>query len=466
MAKKLPLLDSGWLTMETPETAMHVGGLLLFRLPDNAPDDFVHQLAEAQMGFERAGRPFNYKLRWRLPLHLDAAWVEDENFDIEYHLRISALPRPGRVRELLTLVSRLHQARLDLRRPPWECYLIEGLEDRRFAIYFKVHHALLDGVAASRLMQSRLAKFADEKQPPIFSAEWDEPRVNRTKPEVRSSLLAFLRSYRGGAAQWIGDLRARRRHLNELPRHAPSTLLNRRVTPARRFAAQSWSIERIHAVAKAFGATLNDVFLTMCSGCLREYLLGHDALPAEPLVAYVPVSVRAADQQDEGGNAISAVQVSLATELADPVERLCAIMNSMNRAKSQLAAMGRAEINAYTTFSNLPLLVGQMTGLAGRRDVAFNLVISNVPGPRKTLHLGGAELLANYPASLIWHGYALNITVQSYKDHFDVGLTACRDTVPQVQRMLGHLEDALAALEASVPAGTPAKVKRVRARRQ
>ncbi|MEC9358256.1 MAG: wax ester/triacylglycerol synthase family O-acyltransferase [Pseudomonadota bacterium] len=453
MAKKLPLLDSGWLTMETPETAMHVGGLLLFKLPDDAPEDFLQNLLRDQLDLDRVGAPFNLKLRTRLPLQLDAAWVEDDRFDLEYHVRITALPRPGRVRELLALVSRLHQQRLDLRRPPWECYLIEGLDGGRFGVYVKIHHSLVDGVAAMRLLQSRLSTGPDQKSPPIWSAQWNEGRARSNTPATRPSpaLSRAIRSYGSGARQWLGGLRRRADDGSGLPQKAPDTIFNTRVTPARRFAAQSWDIARVRAVAKAHGATLNDVFLAMCSGCLRQYLIEREALPDEPLVSYVPVSVRASDQRDDGGNAISAVQVTLATDIAEPSARLAAIHGSMNHAKKKLARMGRAELDAYTTFSNLPLLIGQMTGLSGRMPAQFNLVISNVPGPTKPLYFGGAELLATYPVSLIWHGYALNITVQSYNGHLDVGFIACRDTVPHVQRMLGYLEDALVELEAAAP---------------
>lgn len=448
MAKKLSLLDSGWLTMETRETPMHVAGLQLFALPPNAPADYLEQLHREMRDVPRVGRPFNQKLRTRLPGGLDAAWVEDEQLDLDYHVRHAALPRPGRVRELLALVSRLHAQRLDRSRPLWECYLIEGLEGNRFAIYTKLHHAMVDGVAGTRLMASRLARSADERLPPPWSAQWDErlPKAPKS-PKEKPSALQALKSFGGGAAQLRQLLRLPREGNAKTIYRAPKTLFTRRVTGARRVAAQSWDLSRVKAAAKKHGGTVNDIFLAMCAGALREYLLSQDALPDQALVAQVPVALRSADQADEGGNAITAVQVSLATHIADPIERLSAIRESMNAIKSRLGDMRKAEIDAYTMLTNLPLSIGQITGLSGKVGPLFNLVISNVPGPRETLYVNGAEMLANYPVSLVWHGYAVNITVQSYRDQLDIGIIACRDTVPHVQRMLDHVESALAELE-------------------
>jgi diacylglycerol O-acyltransferase len=233
---------------------------------------------------------------------------------------------------------------------------------------------------------------------------------------------------------------------------APRTLFNQRITGARRFAAQSWSLARIRAVGTRYGATVNDVFLAMCAGCLRDYLQSQDALPEQPLVAQVPVALRSVDAASDGGNAITTMQVSLGTHLADPVARLTAIRDSVLVAKSRLSAMSPVDIFNLTMLTNLPLTIGQVTGISGRSPrPLFNLVISNVPGPRQPLYFGNARLLATYPVSLIWHGYAMNITVQSYGDNLDVGILACRNTVPRVQRMLDHLEAALAELEAAAP---------------
>lgn len=448
MAKKLSLLDSGWLMMETRETPMHVAGLQLFATPEDAPDDYFETFYRRLLDVPAVGRPFNMKLRTGFMSSLAPSWVEDRQLDLEYHVRHAALPRPGRVRELLALVSRLHAQRLDRSRPLWECYLIEGLEGNRFAVYSKLHHAMVDGVAGARLMAQRLSRSAGEQVPAPWSAEWDERQQRGPKAaRAKGSAMQGFKNFGGGLGQF--------QSLRKLPREsnaktiyrAPKTPFNRRVTGARRFAAQSWSLARIKAAGKRHGGTVNDVFLAMCAGALRQYLISQDALPVDPLVTQVPVALRSADQADEGGNAITAVQVSLATHVEDPVQRLKTIQESMQAVKDRLTAMNRGEIDAFTVITNLPLTVGQMTGISGRIKPMFNLVISNVPGPKEKLYLNGAELQATYPVSLVWHGYGVNITVQSYGEQFDIGIIACRDTVPQVQRMLDYFEQALAELE-------------------
>ncbi len=459
MPKNLSLLDSGWLMMETPETPMHVGGLQLYEIPDDAGPGYVESVYRFLVDVDEVAPPFNRTLRSRLPGAMGASWVEDPSLDLEYHVRHSALPYPGRVRELLALTSRLHAHRLDRARPLWECHVIEGLEGNRFAVYIKMHHALVDGVAGSRLLQARMSTSPTEHEAPPWSAYWvthGQDASKRSAPERAdrgSVLLAPLRGSLafGKGARQLGSMLAMPKQGNAKTIYrAPSTQLNHRVTPARRFAADSWSLSRIRDVAKRHDATVNDVFLHMCAGSLRSYLLSQDVLPEEPLVAQVPVSLRTADQADAGGNAISAVQVSLGTHLADPIERLTAIRESMIAARSRLGEMAGGEILAFTTLTNLPLSIGQVTGISGRVRPLFNLVISNVPGPKEARYLKGAELVATYPVSLVWHGYAVNITVQSYLDKLDVGIIACRDTVPHVQRMLDHLENALVELEAAV----------------
>lgn len=452
MKKRLALLDSGWLTMETPETPMHVGGLMLYKVPDNAPESFMQDTLNWMMNVKEVARPFNRRLSSKLPMNLDAAWVEDHDIDMDYHIRHSALPRPGRIRELLALVSRLHAQRMDRAHPLWEAYLIEGIEGNRFALYVKIHHSLVDGVAAMRILQSRLGMAANEQLPPPWSAEWEsletrsEKRPKRKGPGLGESVKAL-----GNVAVNLAKLAAtpKESHVKSIYK-APATVLNKRVQPARRFVAQSWSLSRLKSVARHYDATLNDVVLAMCGGALREYLLGYATLPEHSLVANVPVSVRSADAADDGGNAISAVQVTLGTRIKSASARLRAIQESMQSAKDRLGAMSQIEIDTHTVMTNLPLLAGQVSRLDGRVPVLFNVVVSNVPGPREARYLNGAELLANYPASLIWHGYAMNITVQSYRDNLDFGVIACRESAPKVQRMLDFLEAALLDLESEM----------------
>ncbi len=181
MGKKLSIFDAGFLLMETRETPMHIGMLQLYGLPDDAQADYMEQVYRRMVEVEGICRPFNQKLHSRVPGRLDASWITDPNFDIDYHVRHSALPRPGRVRELLALVSRLHAQRLDPRRPLWETYLIEGLEGNRFAVYNKMHHSMMDGAGGMNLLQSRMATSPDDHFPPPWSSEWNTRLPHKRK---------------------------------------------------------------------------------------------------------------------------------------------------------------------------------------------------------------------------------------------------------------------------------------------
>lgn len=233
------------------------------------------------------------------------------------------------------------------------------------------------------------------------------------------------------------------------PFQTPQTMLNMRVSGSRRFVAQSWSLRRIKTVAKALDATVNDIVLAMSGGALRRYLIDHGDLPDEPLTALTPVSFRPADADAEG-NAFSVVFTTLATNVGGAIERLRAIQQSMGQAKGLMKSMNTADIPVFTTVVALPVLVPHLLRLAGRTRPSFNVTVSNVPGPREQLYWNGAPLEGMYPLSIVTHGQALNITVTSVADSLDFGIIACRRSVPSAQRLIDHLEAALAELEASV----------------
>jgi diacylglycerol O-acyltransferase len=228
---------------------------------------------------------------------------------------------------------------------------------------------------------------------------------------------------------------------------APRSMLNVPITGSRRFAAQSWPIERIRRVGKAADATVNDVLLAMCSGALRNYLLGLDALPDAPLIAMVPVSLHVDDHHREGGNAVGVVMCNLATHLTDPAARLETINAAMVDGKAALAGMSSVQIVAMSALGMSPLALAPLLRVQNMLRPPFNLVISNVPGPRSSLYYNGARLDGLYPLSILVDGQALNITCTSYSDELAFGLTGCRRSVPHLQRLLGHLDDELQLLE-------------------
>jgi diacylglycerol O-acyltransferase len=395
--------------------------------------------------------PFNQKLAWPLRRLGLPHWVTDHDLDTHYHVRHSALPKPGRYREMFSLVSRLHSTRLHRDRPLWEAHIIEGVEDDRFALYVKTHHSMIDGVGAMRVLRSCLSNDPNERDMP---APWNTPRPRRDSapsPDPTGAMTATAGAL-GGVLKFASAVRERDQHGMIAPFQTPLTILNGRVTGSRRLVAQSWSLLRIREVAKALNATVNDIVLAMSGGALRRYLIDQDALPEQPLTAMTPVSFRPADADVEG-NSFSVVFATLATEIGDPLDRLRAIQNSMGEAKRLLKGMNAAEIPIFTSIVALPVLVPHLLRLSGRTRPTFNVTVSNVPGPREKLYWNGAPLEGMYPLSIVTHGQALNITVTSVADNLDVGIVACRRSVPSAQRLIDHLEEALVELERSVPVG-------------
>jgi diacylglycerol O-acyltransferase len=317
-----------------------------------------------------------------------------------------------------------------------------------------VHHSLVDGVSALRLLNRMLSADADERQmkPPWAAL----PRQRRQRREgspvdaARDALRLLGEVVGSGPALARMIQRAVREQTGTMSLSAPKSMFNVPITGARRFAAQSWSMERIRRIGKASEATVNDVVLAMCAGALRRYLLSMDALPDAPLIAMVPVSLHGEDSgSSEGGNAVGTVMCNLATHLADPGERLLAVNRSMRDGKEALKSMTPTQILLMSAIGMSPLALLPALGLSGSVRPPFNLVISNVPGPREPLYWNGARLDGLYPLSIPMTGQALNITCTSYSHEIAFGLTGCRRTVPHLQHLLGYLDDELAALEES-----------------
>ncbi len=381
------------------------------------------------------------------------AWAYDDDLDVDYHVRRSALPSPGRVRDLLELASRLHTSLLDRHRPLWELHVVEGLSDGRFAMYAKMHHALIDGVSAAKLMQRTMSADSSDTE---VRAMWNLPRPPRPKSNGGgSSLVGSLVKMAGSVAGLApSTLKLARAALFEqqltLPFAAPHTMFNVKVGGARRCAAQSWSLERIRAVKEAAGVTVNDAVLAMCAGALRYYLIEQDALPDAPLIAMVPVSLRSKEQADSGGNMVGSVLCNLGTNVEDPAQRIEIISASMRANKKVLADLPRLQVLALSGLNMAPLTLAGVPGFLSTVPPPFNIVISNVPGGAQPLYYGGARLDGSYPLSNIPDGQALNITLVNNADRLDFGLVGCRRSVPSLQRLLGHLETSLKDLEQAV----------------
>ncbi len=456
--KKLNPTDLGFLMFESRQTPQHIANLSIYQVPKGKhPEDFVGQLIQDYRHVKKVHPPFNQVLRYP-PLKAGTpGWVEDDEFDLDFHLRHSSLPHPGSMKQLEILVSRLHATLLDRERPLWEMHVIEGLENNRFAVYCKMHHAMIDGVGGMRLMESVMSTDPDKGKLPFFAvaprkkkkmASGTVPQISsliQTTIEQATSQAKTVAQVTAAFARLAKEARKSEKQLG-IPYAAPASMLNCKVTGQRRFTVAKFKIERIKELAKTLGGTLNDVIMTMCAGALREYLIEHDGLPDKPLIGQVPVSVRPADSESTG-NAISFILCVMGTEMADPVERFAKIRASMSEGKDLLQSMSREAIINYTSLGFLPYSIGQITGRPSLRRPMFNLVISNVPGPKRDLYMNGAHLDELYAVSLLFHGQALNITITSYVDSLDIALIGCRDALPGIARLAEYLEHALTDLE-------------------
>ncbi len=462
--KRLSPSDAMFLYGESREVMMHVAGMLPFTPAPGTPPDHLRDLMD-EIREAPVHAPWNLRLKspdmLRNPLQ---TWVEEENIDREYHVRRSALPRPGDERELGILVSRLHGYPVDFHRPPWETHLIEGLEGGRFAMYVKVHHALVDGFSAMRVLSNALSSDPNDRTHPLFFSV--PPRVRPPKEDKRKDkeepegilfpeLLAAVRAQYGAgktvARALMNVIRSRRARDHELvsPLEAPRCIFNAKISKSRRFATAKLATARLKAVAKSAGGTLNDVILALSAGSLRKYLIEQEALPAAPLVAMLPVAVRAKDDEG-GGNAVGAILATLATDIADPAKRIQTIVASTMHAKQQLQGMSKAAILSYSALLTAPSMVQMIPSTAGHVRPTFNVVISNVPGPEDARYFRGARLEAAYPMSIPVHGQALNITCNSYAGNVCFGFTGCRDSVPHLQRLAVYCGEAMDELEAAL----------------
>jgi len=448
--------DQLFFWLEKRQQPMHVGGLQLFSFPEGAPDNYVAQLADQLRNHTRATPPFDRRLDSKLA---QPVWVRDEHLDLEHHFRFEALPTPGRIRELLTFVSAEHSHLLDRARPLWEFHLIEGLGNRQFALYIKVHHSLMDGMSAMKMAQRMLSTDAGQRNmPPV----WNLPE--RTDPRDSTSALSLWQSMAyllGASGKQLGTVptvvRELLRTINAARKnpdydsifHAPRSILNQKITSSRRFAAQSYCLKRIRKVCEAYGTTVNDVVTAMCAHALRSYLISLDALPANPLIAMVPISLRRNDSAmagNDNGNQVGVILASLHTDESDAGTRLVRIHQGMQEAKARYANMSPEEIVNYTALTLAPAAFNLLTGMAPAWQT-FNVVISNVPGPKEARYWNGARLEGMYPVSIAMDRLALNMTLTSYNDQVEFGLIGCRRTLPSLQRMLDYLEDGLIVLE-------------------
>lgn len=458
--KRVSPVDTAWLLIESRDTPMHVGALLEFTKPDGAGPDYLTNQVERMQQERRIPKPWNLRpltapvIGPRLPL-----MHEETDIDLSYHVRHLALPEPGGQRELGVLISRLHSHQLDMHRPLWEVHLIDGLGENGFAIYTKTHHSLMDGVSGMRLLLRTLSPDPEAEETPALWTVGERPRSAATAadeaPPISGSLVETVAGTArsgvsmladlGRAAVELGSSRIREGDL-AVPYDAPDSALGGRIAGQRRFATQQYDLEELKALAKAAGGTLNDIVLYLSSSALRRYLKEHGELPARSLTAGVPVSLRAADDQSTGTN-VAILVTELATNYADPLERLEAIQSSMSEAKTHVSSLSPTALESYSLLLNVPFITGLVVGLGGHTPVPFNVTVSNVPGPKEPLYFSGSRLDRLSPLSLLPQGTALNITCVSYAGTMNFGLTGARDSLPHLQRLAIYMGEELETLK-------------------
>ena len=475
--KQLTGLDASFLYMETGSQFGHVSGLSILEPPDGVYDPYAAWRSQIE-----ARLHLLEPLRRRIvdvPLRLDHPfWIEDPDFDLDFHVRHSAVPPPGRSDQLADVVARIVGRPLDRNRPLWESYVIEGLEGGRFAILTKVHHATVDGASGVELLTLMLDPTPEPSEVPPPDRDWRpdrapsdfevlgramfsllrkparlvvlSARTGRALGEATRNpvLTATARSVRASLRGPLGTLlnlgRPRdpdvTRPAQAIRLQAPRTPFNHPITSHRALALRSTPLSQVKAIKSALGATVNDVVMAACAGGLRAYLQGHDALPEEPLIAMVPVSIRTGAEPERWTNRVSGVVAALPTDEDDPLHRVKLVHESMGNAKELFQALPAEELMNFSQFAP-PAVFARAMRVATRLRSPVNLVVSNVPGPREPLYVAGATLRHYYPVSTIVDNQGLNITVQSYLDTLDFGLVACRELVPDVD----NLADAIVA---------------------
>jgi WS/DGAT/MGAT family acyltransferase len=486
--RQLTALDQQFLALEDSRNYGHVGALSVYD-PSTAPGGELTLPRLQNLIAERLALvpPF----RWRLvevPFNLDYGyWLDDPEFDLEFHVREIALAPPGTDAQLAEQVARIYARPLDRSRPLWELYLIYGLPSGRVAVMSKIHHALIDGLSGAEIMGALLDLSPEGRESPPPLSEPGDPRpselgmlargvrglpryplrmlgsVPRALPNIEEvPSLAAIPGVRAAGRVASTAQRALRRgqvvgHLNLTP---PRTSFNGRVSPHRRYAFGQLSLAEVKAVKNAYGFTVNDVVVAICAGAVRRWLVEHDELPDEPLVAQIPVSVRRKEEQGTYGNRILLMTAPLHTDIEDPVGRLSATHDALVEMKERYRALPAEllqDANQFVPpalFSRAARLTFSLSASRAGRP-AWNLVVSNVPGPQFPLYMAGARMEAHYPISVITDAMGLNITVMSYCGRLDFGIVADREQMPDVWSLIGWLGDALEELRPPTASPTP-----------
>ncbi len=462
--KNVPLLDFAFLALESESSPKHVAGLQIFDLPADAPKDFVARLVKDIKRVEPTA-PFNQRLHTSIAGR--PKWKVDDNFDIDAHVIHEKLPPPHTHKHLMETVAALHEDKLERSRPLWELYVLEPFGVGSFALMFKVHHAYMDGISLSRRGMQALSE--SPRIANTFSF-WGEDDRKEHKARAGISRTLFGTAKTAGKAMFVLPVLARLGLMHglrllrlsgrelPLPFSAPRTAFNTPLTPERSVATQSFSLSRVQKVAHHAGVTINDVILELCDSAMTRYLELQGEAPRKPLVAQMPISLRKSGTGQ--GNQIGIALLELGSNEPNPVARLQHIHAHARHAKKEFTSMSVEAAEIYTLLLQSVAQIGESTGLGKLIPPLGNVVISNVPGPKKKLYLRGAPLRATYPVSTIAPGLAINITSFSYNNSLFFGIVAGKAAIPDLEPLVTFFEEALLELETTMEIRKPVRKKR------
>lgn len=452
--EKLSSQDAGFLKIESPHCPFHVAGLMILRPPERAPRDYLRKLAGKCGRLNEAWPVFGKKLADPQDLS-DPAWVQAADYHPERHIFHYALPQPGRMADLLQLVTRAHERPLDRSRPLWEIHIIEGLSGGKFALYCKVHHSLVDGVGAMKMIQSLLSTSPDKK------IELDDIHPEIEKHAGHHSLFETLGDLaRGLQKQYraIPELSRLLTHMGvdalqgktdvmRLPFTSPRTIFNSELDSRRAIVVCDLPLSSVRKVAREAGGSINDVLLAVCGGALRRYLLAQGALPKSSLVAGMPVSLKS--EGESSGNKLSYIMSPFFTDEANDRRRLQRVIKVTRAAKAELGKMSTTAAEDFYALIMTPAVLLTITGNAAKVQPATNAIFSNVPGSREKLYLEGAELEMLYPLSIVSDGMGLNITVVSHANKLCFALISCPTQLPEIESLGKLLKESFRELRSA-----------------
>lgn len=464
MMQRLEGFDTSFVYLDVPAAPMHVAMCCVFD-PHTVPGGYSFATVRQRIA-ERLHLvpPFRRRLVF-MPGHVHRpVWVDDPEFDLDLHVHRATLPAPGGAAELEQFTAELITRPLDRDRPLWEMHIVEGLDGGMVGVVTKMHHAAIDGVSAAELAVNLLDMDPDAPPVPVPVPPWSPDAIpsglrllSGAARDLIGQPVAAASTLAGTAAAAL-RLRTRNRRPDTIPAPglfaAPRTCCNRPLTERRHVGFADLSLDEVKQIKHATDTTINDVVLAVCAGALRDHLHEHDFLPDRPLVAAVPVAVRADDQEGIAPNRLSAMLVELATTIEQPLTRLAAIAASTRAAKDQHQQLGHHTLSRLADLTPPALLAGigaLQSRFNGRIPPVCNLIVSNFPGPPFPLYMAGARMLAAYPLGPLGIGTGLNITVQSYLNTLWFGVVACPDTIPAPEQIPERLTRALHDLATSAP---------------